>query len=346
MKKLMTIVLILALVICLAGCSNDGKSNDVADQKTVNPQDNPVVASVDDEKIDLETFNKAFAMLELSYLKQYGAGVLERDINGKKLKDILRRELLNSLVDEIVLRDYLTKEGFTINEEELNSKLAEFKSYIAGEAEQTDVFKKEKITDDFLKERIKMQMYLIEFHDRVQHEVESKIDLDSPEKQSEIVKVDAQHILVKTLEEANKVVERLDNGETFETLAKELSQDPSNAEKGGHLGFFSRGVMVKPFEDAAFSLGAGQISKPVETQFGFHIIKVNQVVTIGNLKETEDGLAELAEIRSKLAENDFVEAFESQLEALRGEHKIEQNVDLIVGPSGTVQPTETETITE
>lgn len=337
--------MILALSISLVACSNDGKSSDTTAQTTVDTQDNPVIGRVDDQVINLDTFDKAFAMLELSYNKKYGEGVLERDINGKKLKDILKREMLTSLVDEIVLREYLTKEGFTINEEELNSKLAEFKTYINSEKDQA-FFSQKGITDDFLKERIRMQMYLIEFHDRVQREVESKIDLDSPEKQSEVVKVGAQHILVKTLEEANQVVERLNNGETFEALAKELSQDPSNADKGGNLGFFSRGVMVKPFEDVAFSLSAGQVSEPVQTQFGFHIIKVNQVITIGDLKETEDGLAELAEIRSKLAEPDFVKAFESQMELLRSDYKIEQNEDLIIESSSEVQPTETETTTK
>ncbi len=343
MKKIIAIVLVLVLVISIAGCSNDNKANETTDQTVAITEENPVVAQVDDEIIDLETFNKAFAMLEMSYIKQYGEGVLERDVNGKKLKDILKRELLNSLIDEIVLRDHMTKEGFSVSEEEVDSKLTEFKNYIGGDAAQGDIFTKENISDDFIKERIKMQMYLIAFHDRIQAEVESKIDLESPEKQKEIVKIDAQHILLKTLEEANQVIERLEEGEEFAALAQELSQDPGSAESGGSLGSFGRGVMVKPFEKVAFSLKAGEISEPVETQFGFHVIKVNQVITIGDLKETEEGVAELAEIRSKLAENDFIEAFESQLDALRKEHKIEQFDDRIIESTGEQKPTETET---
>ncbi len=345
MKKTIAMVLILVLAFGAAGCSTGSNSNEATNQTSANEEQNPVVAQVDDETVDLATFNKAFVMLEMSYTKQYGEGVLERDVNGKKLKSILKRELLKSLVDEIVLRDYMTKQGFTVSEEEINNKLTEFKNYIVGDAAQTDVFTKANISDDFIKERIKMQMYLIAFHDQVKAEVESKIDLESPDKQSEVVKVSAQHILVKTLEEANQVIERLNAGEDFVVLAKELSQDPSNADRGGDLGFFGRGVMVKPFEDAAFSLKAGALSEPVETQFGFHVIKVNQVITIGDLKATEDGAAELAEIRSKLAENDFVEAFESQLEKLRSEHKIEQYDDKVVEPSDEEQPAKTETTT-
>ncbi len=86
--------------------------------------------------------------------------------------------------------------------------------------------------------------------------------------------IHARHILVPTEEEAKKVAERLKNGEDFATVAKEVSKD-TNAE-GGDLGFFTRGQMLKPFEDAAFALDVGQISAPVQTQFGWHIIKVEE----------------------------------------------------------------------
>jgi peptidyl-prolyl cis-trans isomerase C len=84
--------------------------------------------------------------------------------------------------------------------------------------------------------------------------------------------VHARHILVATEAEAKEIADRLKKGEDFATLAKEKSKD-ANAE-GGDLGWFTRGQMLKPFEDAAFALEVGQISEPVQTQFGWHIIKV------------------------------------------------------------------------
>lgn len=84
--------------------------------------------------------------------------------------------------------------------------------------------------------------------------------------------IHARHILVATEAEAKEVKERLQKGEDFATVAKEKSKDPSA--EGGDLGFFSRGQMLKPFEDAAFALKEGEISDPVQTQFGWHIIKV------------------------------------------------------------------------
>ena len=88
------------------------------------------------------------------------------------------------------------------------------------------------------------------------------------------LEVHARHILVDTKEEAEEIIKRLKNGEDFATLANEKSKD-TNAE-GGDLGFFTRGQMLKPFEDAAFALEPGQISEPVKTQFGWHVIKVEE----------------------------------------------------------------------
>lgn len=83
--------------------------------------------------------------------------------------------------------------------------------------------------------------------------------------------LDPKHVRAK----AEDVLRRVRAGEDFVKLADELTEDPSGKGKGGELGWFGRGAMVKPFEDAAFNLKPGEVSEVVETQFGFHVIKVD-----------------------------------------------------------------------
>jgi peptidyl-prolyl cis-trans isomerase D len=84
----------------------------------------------------------------------------------------------------------------------------------------------------------------------------------------------ARHILVTTMDDALKAEDRLSKGEDFVALAKELSIDTGSKDQGGDLGWFSRGQMIKEFEDAAFSLPVNQISQPISTTYGVHIIQV------------------------------------------------------------------------
>lgn len=85
-------------------------------------------------------------------------------------------------------------------------------------------------------------------------------------------KVHVAHILVKTEQEAKSISDQLSKGANFSKLAMEKSLCPSG-KRGGDLGTFGRGKMVREFENAAFSLQKGQVSQPVKTEFGWHIIK-------------------------------------------------------------------------
>ena len=84
--------------------------------------------------------------------------------------------------------------------------------------------------------------------------------------------IQASHILVQTQEQAQTLYSQINEGADFATLAQVNSACPSKA-AGGALGQFGRGQMVKPFEDAAFALDVGALSQPVQTQFGWHLIK-------------------------------------------------------------------------
>lgn len=115
----------------------------------------------------------------------------------------------------------------------------------------------------------------------------------------------ARHILVEDEDKAKDIKAKLEKGEDFETLAKEYSNDPGSKVQGGDLGFFAEGQMVPEFEKAAYALKKGEISDPVESSFGWHIIKLEdrrdlKVPTFTEMKES---------IRKKLSEtrlNEYV----------------------------------------
>tara|TARA_R110000868_G_scaffold22354_46_gene91733 strand:- start:7265 stop:8107 length:843 start_codon:yes stop_codon:yes gene_type:complete len=130
------------------------------------------------------------------------------------------------------------------------------------------------------------------------------------------VTVSARHILVKEEDEAKKIIEELQAGADFETLAKERSTGPSGP-NGGDLGEFSRGQMVPTFEAAAFALEPGSITpEPVETQFGWHVIQVYEKgsAPLPTFEEAEESVRNLV----------ISERFTEKLNALREEYDVER----------------------
>src|SRR5687768_5095273 len=121
----------------------------------------------------------------------------------------------------------------------------------------------------------------------------------------------ASHILVKTKEEADKIFQELKkNPARFADLAKKHSQDPGSAEKGGDLGWFGRGMMVKPFEDAVFKLSQNEIEL-VESEFGFHVVRLTGVQA-GKARPYEEVRKELAdELARQKGQRKFAEAAEA-----------------------------------
>lgn len=130
--------------------------------------------------------------------------------------------------------------------------------------EFVDTLKADGIKEETVRDVVKMAVIRQEILDAVTGDVKQTQE-----------QVQIQHILVAEEETALEVLQKLEDGDSFEDLAAEYSLDTSNADLGGDLGWFGRGQMVTPFEDAAFALEVGEISDPVQTDFGWHILKSN-----------------------------------------------------------------------
>jgi peptidyl-prolyl cis-trans isomerase C len=134
-----------------------------------------------------------------------------------------------------------------------------------------------------------------------------------------VSQVKAKHILVGTESEAEAILEKLERGEDFSQLAGKISKDKTSAKKAGDLGFFGRGKMVPEFEEAAFALEIGEISRPVRTRFGYHVIQV--------VDKKEGDLPSFDDVKESIARKLMMEKqriiIEPYIENLKRENKVE-----------------------
>lgn len=133
--------------------------------------------------------------------------------------------------------------------------------------------------------------------------------------------VRARHILVKTEDEAEAVIKQLKDGADFAKVAEEKSTDKGSAKNGGDLGYFPQNAMVKPFAEAAFAMKVGDVSdKPVKTEFGYHVIKVED--------KRKSAAPPLAEVRDQIVNQLGQEMTNDMIKSMEAGAKIERfNID-------------------
>ncbi|MCK4468419.1 MAG: peptidylprolyl isomerase [Desulfobacterales bacterium] len=204
----------------------------------------------------------------------------------------IKKEVLENLIGRELLYQTSQKKGIKVDEAAINEQLTALKKRFPSEAEFNKALSEMNLSEAAIKSQLEWNMAIKEFVDKefVQKitisDKESKAYYESnPDLFKQPEQVQASHILIKIDPQADasqkaearkkieKIRKRLQKGQDFAALAKEFSQCPSNA-KGGDLGYFRRGQMVPPFEQAAFALKPGTISDIVETKFGYHLIKV------------------------------------------------------------------------
>lgn len=238
---------------------------------------------------------------------------------------ITREMILNQTITKYVLLAEAKKQKISISDQEVEEYLNNLESMLQQELEPA--LAKLGITLEELKKQVREQLMMtkllkqeagVDASEITDEEVkafyeENKADLTVQEQ------VNASHILVKTEEEAQAIKEELATGADFAELAKEKSTDPSAKTNNGNLGLFAKGAMVPEFEQAAFSLEEGEISEPVKSQFGYHIILLHKKMPARQLpfEEVKE------DIRKVIAEKKQQEKLLKYIEELRAKAKIE-----------------------
>lgn len=306
-KKSLGLTLTLCVALALTACSQGS-----GEEKT-DAIEEGVVATVNDQAITQKEYDETLNSYKMMVESQYGEGAWDTEISeGQTMGSYYESSLLDNMILEKLMVEAAGKEGITISDEDLKTQLDEFKAYFDTDEEYKTFLEEKAMSEEYLTEALKKEFlinhYLAVKIENLQPTDDELNTLFSDLKMNEQVR--ARHILVATEDEAKTVIDRLNKGEKFEDLAKELSTDTGSGANGGDLDYFSYTDMVQPFSEAAFSLEIGQVSEPVQSEFGYHVIevtdkKVDDTITVEAKKDElteyyksykyEDLLAELKE---------------------------------------------------
>lgn len=267
-NKCLSVAAVIIISLMVASCGIVRKNPEV--------EKNTAVAEVNGQIITKDEFNKSFELYKTTYESQYGTDIWSHNIDGRKFIDVVKEQVVEKLiVDRLVLED-AGAQGIVVTDAEVDG---EIKNYFEEEEEYKDFLTAQNLNEEEFVSKVRQDLTIGKYRQKLvasvtvpEGDVRKYYDENPKGFKKDTVK--ASHILVDTREEAEKVLAQAKAGEDFATLAEQYSTDPSGKSTGGDLGEFGYGYMVEPFEDAAFALNEGEISDIVETQFGFHIIKV------------------------------------------------------------------------
>jgi len=268
--------IIVALSLSIAALTVQAEKNEPSIDK---------VAIVNGSVITSEEFNR-----ELNPIKQ------RISQQGQKISPVQLEGIRNKILDNLINIELLFQEsrnnGIKVEKEAIDSQIKSLKQNLSNDTEFKNFLSELNLSERAFKLKIKkgiaiQKLIETQIADKIKiSDEESKAFYDTnPDLFKQPEQIKASHILIKVepgvdeikkseaKEKIKNIQQKLNKGEDFATLAKEFSEGPSK-NKGGDLGYFQRGQMVKPFEDAAFALKTEEVSDIVETQFGYHIIKV------------------------------------------------------------------------
>ncbi len=239
------------------------------------------VASINGTRfITAQEFREKIGSVQAQYATQMGIDY--KSEKGKEGYDQLKKQLMQELILTKVMLNNAEQEKIIITDETITKEINKIKAenFQNNELIFKNAMKKNNIKPESLPSILKEKMILQKYVEKIMNENVKLTDKDLREayeaKKADFTmkeSVEASHILVKSEAEAKKIYNEVKSGADFAKLAKKYSLDPGSKANGGSLGSFTRGQMVPEFEKTAFALKIGEVSQPVKTSFGYHILK-------------------------------------------------------------------------
>jgi len=329
MKKIT--ILFLILVLAAAGCSS--KKEEAAKLEAGTPayqlaQDlAKTIPALDPEKDSILITTKKFKIAAGEVIRwiQNSMGNRVSQLKGldvQRLIGVIEQGAVQ-LAERKLLIAAATEAKKSATPEEIKSALEAQYSQAGGEAKYLEMLKTNGVGIEYVKKSVSENLMIQKYLDEILASDTRATDAEIQKAYEEEKTASVRHILLLTQGKAeadkaairNKmedILARAKKGEDFAALAKQYSEDPGSKDMGGLYEDFERGRMVKPFEDAAFGVPVGQISGIVETQYGFHILKVEN-----RKKETQPLDQVKAQIEAKIKEQKQASAFEAHMAKLK-----------------------------
>lgn len=273
----------LALALVAAGCGGDSGSGVEVPSGAV--------AIVGDQEISKERYDRLVAQAE----QTFEARQQEFPEVGTDEYEQLRQAIVRSLVEEAEFKIGAEEFGIEVGDADVDKRLEELKEqFFQGDEEKyKEELEKQGLTEEQVRDQLRTQILSERLFEEVTKDVkvtdqdvkayfeENKAQFGTPESRQ------VRHILVKTKQQADKLYAQIKNGADFAKLAKKNSQDPSSAQEGGNF-TAEKGATVAPFDKTVFSLKTGELSKPVKTQFGWHIIEATGAIKPASTQELSE----------------------------------------------------------
>ena len=299
--------LALLLAVLLVACGGGGGGGDATG--ITGSGDPNVAASVNDTDIPISAVETRFEQAKSQPQVQQQ---LEADTEGT-FESQIQAQILSQLVLSEILEQWGADLGIEVTDEDIEAQREELIEQLGGQEAFDQAVAESGLSD----EDIELQLRQRALQDKIAEEVGTDAEVTDEEiaafyEQNADARfgerAHARHILVEERSEAEDLLAQLEDGADFAELAQEHSTDPGSGAQGGDLGEFGRGQMVPEFDEAVFSAEEGDLLGPIETQFGFHIIEVLELIEGQELSEVED------EIRAELEESQQGEQLQTELQ--------------------------------